>query len=480
MRHHDKLPHLIANQATTLATFPSKSATPSGKVRVRKTRQENAPDARFSSVSPTSANTHSSAHLAVDSLGYSLRLAARVLLLVRAGKSLNAALASISNEPAVARSAAQDIAYGVLRRFGEGDFFLAKLMSRPLLHEETYALLLAALFRLETRTDSAHMVVDQAVSAAGEMSGNVFKGLVNGVLRNYLRQRAVLQASFKSNEVARSLHPPWWLTRLRRAYPDQWRTIIAAANTFPPMSLRVNLRRISVADYLKKLENAAISVRSFTAQGLILEKPTNVELLPGFAEGEVSVQDFGAQRAASLLAPASGARVLDACAAPGGKTAHLLELADLDLVALDVDAKRAERITSGLARLGLTADVKAADCTDVNSWWDGKPFDAILADVPCSGSGVARRHPDIKSLRRESDIRAFGQTQATILDALWPLLKPGGKFLYATCSVFAEENAGQIDAFLVRHSDSERLIDEQWLPQEDNDGFYYALLRKKP
>ena len=203
-----------------------------------------------------------------------------------------------------------------------------------------------------------------------------------------------------------------------------------------------------------------------------------VDSLPGFFDGLVSVQDAGAQRAAELLAPAPGSRVLDACAAPGGKTAHLLEAADLDVLALDIDAGRSGRIEENLHRLGLSASLKVADCSVTDRWWDGRPFDAILADVPCSASGVVRRHPDIKHLRRESDIRNFVHTQAAIVDALWPLLKPGGKLLYATCSVFLEENAAQIDAFLVRQAGVERLLEEQLLPQEENDGFYYALLRK--
>ena len=204
----------------------------------------------------------------------------------------------------------------------------------------------------------------------------------------------------------------------------------------------------------------------------------SVESLPGFAEGVVSVQDAGAQRAAELLAPETGARVLDACAAPGGKTAHLLEMVDCDLLALDIDAKRARRIEENLQRLNLSASVKVADCSEVASWWDGRQFDAILADVPCSGSGVVRRHPDIKSLRRESDIRRFAHTQSAILDALWPLLKIGGKLLYVTCSVFPEENSAQVDAFLVRQPGAKRLHEEQLLPQDENDGFYYALLQK--
>lgn len=418
------------------------------------------------------------AGLAPDAMGYSLLLAARLLSAVQAGKSLNDALTGISGEPPRARAAAQDIAYGVLRRYGRGEFILARLMSKPLTHAETRALLLGALYRLETRPDSEAMVVDQAVAASGELAGGVFKGLVNGVLRNFLRQREALLAAVEGDEVARFQHPRWWLSRLQRMYRGHWTEIVAADNAPPPMTLRVNRRKCSVADYQASLEVAGLRARPAGSQGLILDHPVSVDALPGFLEGAVSVQDAGAQRAAELLAPAPGARVLDACAAPGGKTAHLLEMADLDVLALDIDAARTKRIEENLRRLGLSAEIKAADCLATGQWWDGRPFDAILADVPCSASGVVRRHPDIKVLRRESDIRRLVHTQAAILDTLWPLLKPGGKLLYATCSVFVEENSAQIDAFLVRQPGAERLVEEQLLPRDENDGFYYALLRK--
>ena len=418
------------------------------------------------------------AALAPDSLGWSLLLAARVLALVQGGKSLSEALQLLAKEPSAARAAAQDVSYGVLRRFGWGEFILGRLMSKPLTHRETQALLLAALYRLDTRPDSSHMVVDQAVAAAGELAGGVFKGVVNGVLRNFLRQRDALLAAASSDDTAQHHYPAWWLARLRRAYREQWAAIAAAGNRPPPMTLRVNQRRGTVADYLAQLSAAGLSARPIGRCGLILDKPVAVDLLPGFFDGLVSVQDAGAQRAAELLAPRAGQRVLDACAAPGGKTAHLLETTDLDLLALDIDTGRARRIDENLQRLQLQAEVKVSDCQSVASWWDGRPFDAILADVPCSASGVVRRHPDIKHLRRESDIRQLIHAQAAILDTLWSVLKPGGKLLYATCSVFPEENRAQIDAFCVRQTGVERLTEEQLLPQDDYDGFYYALLQK--
>ena len=437
------------------------------RARVRKTAIAKEPPA----AAPRSA-------LAVDSLGFSLLLAARVLAAVAGGHSLNEALLAIASEPPAAQAAARDVAYGVLRRYGRAEFILARLMNKPLSHAPTQALLHGALYRLDTRPDAPAMVVDQAVAAAGELAGGVFKGLVNGVLRNYLRQREALLARIADDDEAHFQHPRWWLSRLRRAYPEDWATIVAAGNSRPAMTLRVNARRTTRADYADRLAGAGIAAQALGNNALLLAKALPVGELPGFSEGLVSVQDFGAQRAAELLAPAARARVLDACAAPGGKTAHLLEAADVDLLALDIDERRMQRIGDNLERLGLAATLKVADCQDVAAWWDGRPFDAILADVPCTASGVVRRHPDIKHLRRESDVRRFAQTQAAILDALWPTLKAGGTLLYATCSVFGEENAGQIDAFLVRQPGAERISQEQLLPQKENDGFYYALLRK--
>jgi 16S rRNA (cytosine967-C5)-methyltransferase len=417
--------------------------------------------------------------LASDSLALSLLLAARVIALVRAGQSLTQALTALGTAaPAAARAAAQDAAYGALRRYGAGDFLLRHLLERPLPHAETEALLLAAFYRLQTRPDSVYMVVDQAVAAAGELVGGAFRGLVNGVLRNYLRQRDALQAAMADDEEATHNHPRWWLARLRRAYPESWQEVVAAGNAQPPMTLRVNRRRAGLADYAARLQEVGLSARHLGRAALILQNPVPVDALPGFADGLVSVQDAGAQRAVDILEPVAGQHVLDACAAPGGKSGHLLEAADIDLLALDIDGSRMPRVEQNLRRLGLAAALRVADCRAPDQWWDGRPFDAILADVPCSASGVVRRHPDIKSLRRESDIRRCMQIQTDILDKLWPTLRPGGKLLYATCSVFPEENGAQIDALLVRQPEARRLAEERLLPQDEHDGFYYALLQK--
>lgn len=412
-----------------------------------------------------------------NSLAYALLEAARIDTAVLAGQSLADGL--LSRVDPIARPAVQDLVYGSLRAYGRGDFYLARLLEKPLYVDEIRALLLVAFYRLETRPDAVHTVVDQAVSAAAEIAGGNFRGLVNGVLRNFLRQQPALTAAFAADAGAAAMHPDWWLAQLQAAYPNDWPAIVAAGNAPPPMGLRVNSRRIARDEYLVQLAAAGIVATPVGECGLALERPVSVDALPGFADGLVSVQDPGAQKAATLLAPAPGSRVLDACAAPGGKTAHLLERGDLDLLALDLKPSRCRRIAETLDRLGLKAQIEAADCAKLTTWWDGRPFDAVLADVPCTASGVVRRNPDAKWLRREADITSFAAAQARILDALWPVLRPGGKLLYATCSVFPAENGGQIDRFLERQPQARRCHEEQLLPTAEHDGFFYCLLEKR-
>jgi len=409
--------------------------------------------------------------------------AARVVAEVVGGRALDDALAAAGADAAL-RPAIQDLAYGALRRYGLGDYWLSQLMAKPVAMPLVRGLLLAALYRLEARPADAHTTVDQAVGAAAAIARGRYQALVNGVLRNALRQRDELTAGAGAVPEAHWQHPLWWLDRLRAAYPDAWPSIAAAGNERPPMTLRVNRRRTDSDACQEELSRAGIGSRVLDRSAIRLDKPVAVDRLPGFAEGRVSVQDWGAQQAAPLLDARDGMRVLDACAAPGGKTAHLLELADLDLVALDVDGARAARVGANLDRLGLAARIMTADCRRLDDWWDGRPFDRILADVPCSASGVVRRHPDIKWLRRPGDVAGFAARQREIVDALWQVLAPGGKMLYASCSLFPEENGAQMDAFVVRHEDAQRLPthddkdDWQLLPTADQDGFHYALLAK--
>ncbi len=388
------------------------------------------------------------------------------------------------------RGAIRDLAWTTLRDYGRGDAVLRHLLRTPP-PSFIRALLLVALLRLAQRPEQAHTVVDQAVDAAAVVMPG-FKGMVNGVLRNVLRQSGALTVWREGSDEARYRHPAWWITAVRNAHPAAWEAILAAGNSHPPMSLRLNARRDCAASQAR-LQAGNLSARQLINGALLLEQPLAVSRLPGHVEGDLSVQDAGAQWAAILLDPQAGERVLDACAAPGGKTAHLLERADIELLALDIDPRRVNRVRANLDRLGLcvsdpggrnrSVDIRVADCRDLAAWWDGRPFDRILADVPCSASGVVRRHPDIKWLRRRKDVAAFAAQQRDILDALWQTLAPGGTMLYATCSVFDEENRLQIEHFHTRHPNAECLPIEdrpalQLLPTAEHDGFYYALLRK--
>ncbi|RTL37829.1 MAG: 16S rRNA (cytosine(967)-C(5))-methyltransferase RsmB [Rhodocyclaceae bacterium] len=432
----------------------------------------------FTSTPPTS--------LPEDSLGYAILTAAQLIADVTAGTTLTEGLADLwaarAQTPAGVRGAVLDLTYGTLRDYGRQDFILGRLLQKPL-PEPVQSILRVALYRLDSHADTAHTVVNQAVGAAATCIDGKFKGVVNGVLRNALRQMDALNKAADADMVAEHRHPPWWIRRLKAQYPAEWRDILRAGNTHPPMALRINVLRSNLEDTLASFAEASLPVRQLTNGALLLERPVPVSRVPGFAEGCISVQDAGAQFAAQYLDVDDGQRVLDACAAPGGKTAHILEIADAELTALDADPLRTRRITENLQRLGLDATVKHADCRDVSSWWDGRPFDRILADVPCSASGVVRRNPDIKWLRRASDIAHFAAQQAEIVDALWQVLAPGGKMLYATCSVFAEENREQMAGFAARHPDCRRLplngqLDCQYLPSSEHDGFFYALLEK--
>ncbi|MCB1917156.1 MAG: 16S rRNA (cytosine(967)-C(5))-methyltransferase RsmB [Rhodocyclaceae bacterium] len=420
------------------------------------------------------------------SLAGALCLCARLISQVRTGRSLTQAFSDLAKagEPAylAQRPAIQDIVYGALREHALGPVIL-----RPLLRAEppepVYSLLLATRHRLDTRPEQAHTIVDQAVDAAASMHHGRLSGLVNGVLRGYLRRRTALHQLAAQDPEAHHQHPAWWIDTVRREQPAGWRDILRADNDRPPMALRINRRRTGLPSMLEALSDRGIGASALTSEAILLDQPCPVGDVPGFAEGACSVQDPGAQQAAHLLDLAPGQQVLDACAAPGGKTAHILELSDVSLLALEQSPQRMTRVTENLARLGLAADQRVADCRALAEWWDGRPFDRILADVPCSASGVVRRHPDIKWLRRREDIQGFARQQAEILDRLWQTLAPGGKMLYVTCSVFAQENDLQAENFCRQHGDARRLpIDgqphRQLLPCAQHDGFFFALFAK--
>lgn len=409
-------------------------------------------------------------------------LAAHILDTVLSGKNLTDTLATAWRQhPALApaeRAAVMDITHGALRHYGWLRGALDKLLSRPLTDSHIDRLLIVALYQLEHTQAAPYAIVDHAVRVASAHEGGRLKGLTNAVLRNFQRRHDELAAALRREPTAFWNHPDWWVGAVQQAYPKDWKAILTASNQHPPMTVRVNRRRLSVADWLTRLQEAGLDGVVLEGEAVRLVKPVPVDKLPGFAEGDVSVQDAGAQLAADWLEVADGMRVLDACAAPGGKTCHLLERAQLNLTAVDNDAHRLQRVQSNLTRLGLSARCLTGDASRPKAWWDGQMFDRVLADVPCSASGVARRHPDIKWTRRPTDIPSLGRQQGALADALWALVAPGGKMLYATCSIFPTENRRQIDAFLTRHVNAELERDIQLLPDENHDGFYYALIRK--
>ncbi|AOK28234.1 MULTISPECIES: 16S rRNA (cytosine(967)-C(5))-methyltransferase RsmB [Burkholderia] len=453
----------------------------------------------------------SALHLSADSLGFALDGAAQAVDAVARGVALPAALSAVHAElsagvQTASRGAIQDIAYRAMRRRGTAEWLITQFVAKPP-PAHVQALLVCAFALLVD--DEAHApyapftVVDQAVSAIGARREFAFaKGLVNAVLRRFLRERTVWLERVQADRRARWNYDAWWIDAVTRAWPDAWERVLAAGDAPGPLTLRVNARRMTAGDYLEKLRIEQIDAEQIGRHAVRLASPLPVERIPGFAQGAVSVQDAGAQFAAQWLGARDGMRVLDACAAPGGKTGHILELADVEVVALESDPQRAQRIGENLARLSLPAgrsrcDVRIGDAGEPAQWHDGRAFDRILADVPCSASGIVRRHPDIRWLRRAADIAALIAEQRRILGALWPLLKPGGELLYVTCSIFPEEGEWQARWFGDAYQDAVRLdAPGQLLPRStsgvapvdepdglrrpiDHDGFFYARFQKR-
>ncbi|WP_046290351.1 16S rRNA (cytosine(967)-C(5))-methyltransferase RsmB [Pandoraea oxalativorans] len=432
--------------------------------------------------------------LPTESLAYVLQRAAQVVESVQKGTALPQALTQATAQCApTVRAATQDLAYRAVRRLGSSRALLAVLV-KPALQARVRDILLCALALLQDDAEGAayteFTVVDQAVEAiAAQRRTAAAKGLANAVLRRFLRERAALMAQIETQPEARWNYPAWWIDTVRRAYPDQWETLLAAGNGRGPMTLRVNTRRIGVDAMQEALTQAGMEAEVIGPGALRLAQAVPVDRLPGFADGWVSVQDAGAQLAAPLVLgehPTPGMRVLDACAAPGGKTGHLLEMADVQVTALESDRTRVPRIYENLERLGLEADVRIGDAGNPSKWsgggWDGVPFDRILADVPCSAAGIVRRHPDIRWLRREADIAALVEEQRRILLALWETLAVGGELIYATCSVFPAENEQQAQWFERVCTDAVRLDAPGQLlmtPGGAHDGFYYARFQKR-
>ena len=430
-----------------------------------------------------------------------LQVAAAVVQAVRAGRSLTAELASVTPE---LRPGVQALTFQVMRQLGRAMALREKLANKapPPAADALLCTALALSWQGDDAPYPVHTLVNQAVEAARQQrQTQPQSGFINGCLRRFLRERETLVAETDNDPQARWNHPRWWVTRVQDEYPEDWQKLLDMAQQPAPMSLRVDTRHHSVAEYQAQLLAIGLATQAVGASGLQLERAVPVHQLPGFAQGHVSVQDAAAQVAAPLLLQGREAgqawRILDACAAPGGKTGHLLACyPNAQVLALDVDAERCQRIAENLQRLGAQnearAEVRAADAAQPAQWWDGVAFDAILLDAPCTASGIVRRHPDVRWLRRPGDSAQLAQTQARLLKALWPLLSPGGRLLYCTCSVFRSEGEDTVQAFLQHNTDARMLPSPghlipgkipTGLPVKHNalgehDGFYYALLEK--
>jgi len=386
------------------------------------------------------------------------------------------------------KSIAIFLAYGAIRFLGENQFFIRKLINKKITNKKIEALLCVALFQLNHDQSTEFTVVNEAVKAAKFINKSWAGSFVNGVLRNFIRQKDNLKAELKNDGEAFYSYPLWWIKLIKQEYNKDWESILLNGNKHPPLTLRINVRKINLKQYEEKLKSESIEYRILGDIALELTQPIPVEKIPGFIDGEVSVQDFGAQLAAQLLDLKDGQVCLDACSAPGGKTGHMLEMADIELVSIDQEKDRLHKVKENLERLELHAHLKCADLTAIKSWWNEKLFDRILLDAPCSASGVVRRHVDIKWLRRSRDIDMFAKQQKIMLQAMWQLLKKGGKLLYATCSIFPDENQRVIDDFIKEHSDAKEVkwsvdskyskYENQLIPSENHDGFFYALFEK--
>jgi 16S rRNA (cytosine967-C5)-methyltransferase len=426
-------------------------------------------------------------------------IAARVINQVTEGVSLNESLESAVSNLSDSRDRAfvQAICYGVCRFYTRLDVVLSGLLQKPMKAKDSdvHALMMVGLYQLMAMRLPEYAAVTETVNAADKLRKPWAKGLINAVLRNYLRGRESIDAQSLTDEEALYAHPEWWITALKKDWPQNFEAILSANNELPPMTLRVNLKHGTRDGYLQRLlplDQHAHSI-SEVPSAVKMTEPHNVEQLPGWADGDVFVQDAAAQLSVNLMDLQTGQRVLDACAAPGGKLTHLLEVQpDLaQVVAVEKDQSRCSAISANLRRLKMHAELKCADAGNLGAWWDGQLFDRILLDAPCSASGVIRRHPDIKLLRQPDDIAALANLQQRLLKTLWQTLAPGGRLLYVTCSVFREENEGVIQSFLQQHADAkESVIHADWgvplsvgrqiLPgQHEMDGFYFACLIKQ-
>lgn len=417
------------------------------------------------------------------SLSLVQKLAAQTVVAVAKGKNLSDELARLMSEQADLsgqdKGMLQDLSYGVQRYAASLKWMLNRLLNQPIKQIELESFLLVALYQLNHTRNAPHAVVNEAVNHIARIGRGQYRSFANAILRRFLREQAQLNAQYKNDEEAKYNLPQWLIAYFKNYYPQYWHNILNAFQQHPPLTLRVNRRHSNAEQYLLELENAGLQGKILGEYAVRVLSPVPVSQLPGFAEGRISVQDWGAQQAAALLNVQNGERVLDACAAPGGKTGHLLEWANIELTALDIDATRLQRVESNLKRLGFQAALHCSAAQNLDQWYDGKEFDAVLADVPCTASGTIKRNPDIKWLRRPQDARKTAIQQEGMLDQLWKTVKKGGRMLLATCSLFEEENELQTQKFLTRHADAQLIETRVLLPNDKQDGFYYALIRKQ-
>ena len=418
-------------------------------------------------------------------------LAAKIVEQVLLGKNLDKSfqlvLSKYNNEeenlPQI-----KDMTYGAIRHLGKSNFYINKLVKNKIENLCIESLLHIVLFQINHARSNDFTLVNQAVDAAKKIDHKK-SSFINAVLRNFLRNKDNLQKELNENESAMYSYPKWWIEKVKKQYPQNWQEILNIGNQRPPLTLRINSKKIAIKDYSNTLNKQVIDHTLVSDECLIIKKPLDVNKIPGFLDGKVSVQDMGAQLAAHIIDLKNNQKVLDACSAPGGKACHMLELNKIQLTAIESDEQRALKIIDNLKRQGLIAKVLNERINNQNGWWDKEYFDRILLDVPCSASGIVRRHVDIKWLRRINDFQNFADNQLLLLKAAWPMLKEGGKLLYVTCSIFEEENRGVIEEFKQGESNVLEIdikfpsnishIKNQVLPSDNHDGLFYALLQKK-
>ena len=425
-------------------------------------------------------------------MNHSQWLAAMIVEQVLLGKNLDKSFDLILNKYNNVEidnlSQIKDMVYGAIRDLGKSNFYINKLVKNKIENRCLEGLLHIALFQITHERSNNFTLVNEAVDAAKKIDHKK-SAFINAVLRNFLRKKDELQQELDEDESAVYSYPNWWIQKVKNQYPKNWKDILTIGNQRPPLALRINLKKIGVNEYSAILDKHEINHTLVGGECLIINIPLGVDKIPGFLEGKVSVQDFGAQLAAHLIDLNKGHKVLDACSAPGGKACHMLELNSIELLAIESDKKRTNKIQENVDRQGLKAKILNEKISSQNKWWDKECFDRILLDVPCSASGIVRRHVDIKWLRRINDFKNFGENQQSLLRSVWPMLKENGKLLYITCSIFEEENrdviekfkqdAGNVSELSINFPSNVTHINNQILPSENHDGLFYALLQKK-